>query len=135
MRKSHQEVVIAILIAVIVVFSGISIAMAIIDIASMDWVFPFAIAFFFFIIVCAIINLREEDNGDMDYYYSYHDYEQEKKVGEEKAKDEKKVVIVTEKICSSCGAPLKGDTCEYCGTKAKILKVIEGVYREFWHDF
>lgn len=69
----------------------------------------FAITFF-------IISLFEEND---DYNYGYDDGKKET------TNEEKKPFIVKLKTtCPHCGAPMKDDTCAYCGSKSEIYKVI-----------
>ena len=55
-----------------------------------------------------------------DYYYDYDcGYDDGKK---ETINEEKKSFIVKLKTtCPHCGAPMKNDTCEYCGSKSEII--------------
>lgn len=59
---------------------------------------------------------------DTDDYYDYG-YDDGKK---ETTNEEKKQFIVKLKTtCPHCGAPMKNDTCDYCGSKSEIYKVIQ----------
>ena len=42
----------------------------------------------------------------------------------EPASKEGRSILITNTRCSGCGAPLKDDTCEFCGKKAIIYKKI-----------
>jgi len=57
---------------------------------------------------------------DDDYDYGYDDGKKET------TNEEKKPFIVKLKTtCPHCGAPMKNDTCAYCGCKSEIYKVIQ----------
>lgn len=58
--------------------------------------------------------------SDDDYDYGFDEGKKET------ANEEKKPFIVKLKtICPHCGAPMKNDTCAYCGCKSEIYKVIQ----------
>lgn len=44
---------------------------------------------------------------------------------EKEVKNDTQNVILSETHCSSCGAPLKDDTCSYCGSKSVVYKKIK----------
>lgn len=79
------------------------------------WIILFGIGtlllFIFF-----IVGLYFDDD---DYDYGYDDGKKET------TNEEKKPFIVKLKTtCPNCGAPMKNDTCDYCGSKSEIYKVI-----------
>ena len=67
--------------------------------------------------IVIIYSFIDTDNNDYDY-----GYDDGKK---ETTNEEKKPFIVKLKTtCPHCGAPMKNDTCDYCGSKSEIYKVI-----------
>lgn len=68
----------------------------------------------------------EDEDEDDDYGCAFDDgwgYDEGKK---ETTNEEKKQFIVKLKTtCPHCGAPMKNDTCDYCGCKSEIYKVIQ----------
>lgn len=74
---------------------------------------------FLFLLISGIIEAVFGDGFDSDYYHYVNSYYESKSED-----DSEKTIIITNTRCCACGAPLEGDTCSYCNTKAVIYKKI-----------
>ena len=73
-------------------------------------------------IIVFIISLFIDDDYDYNYNHNYG-YDDGKK--ETKNEEKKPFIVKLKTTCTHCGAPMKGDTCEFCGCKSEIYKVIQ----------
>lgn len=88
------------------------------------WLFPLSIAWLWFFIASLLFlfgfyAISAGDEYDNKYEY---DYDYEKPI--EPKEDEKPYIAKLDTTCKKCGAPMIGDTCDYCGCKSAIYKVI-----------
>lgn len=68
------------------------------------------------LLIFLIVGLCSDD----DYDYGYDDDSEKESINEEK----KPFIVKLKTTCPHCGAPMKNDTCDYCGGKSEIYKVI-----------
>ena len=64
-------------------------------------------------LIFLILSFCYDDNG-------YYDDGKKETKNEEK----KQFIVKLKTTCPHCGAPMKNDTCDYCGSKSEIYKVI-----------
>ncbi len=68
-----------------------------------------------------IIRDNNEDFDDQECEDDEEEYEEEEPEPEQSPKQ---IIVKLDTVCPHCGAPMKDETCGYCGCKSAIYKTI-----------